>query len=197
MAGRALVVVVDDDLSVRESLPELLRQCGFSATAFASADDFVASSLVDQTSCLILDIAMPGRSGIELARELARERRLGHGPYAELCVHMENLRFSEAIQVLERSSAGPSHAESNHAGSRSAGPWTWCAGVPVQAVQRDRAARRRQGRARCGSLTADPPPVTRGGASAPRSDRKLARSSSERAFGCSQAAKCPPLGRRL
>ena len=72
MASRALVVVVDDDLSVRESLPELLQQCGFAATAFASADDFLASSTMDQTSCLILDIVMPGMSGIELARELAR-----------------------------------------------------------------------------------------------------------------------------
>ena len=75
MASRALVVVVDDDLSVRESLPELLRQCGFASTAFASADDFLASNVMDQTSCLILDIAMPGMSGIELARELARQRQ--------------------------------------------------------------------------------------------------------------------------
>ncbi len=72
MASRALVVVVDDDLSVRESLPELLRQCGFAATAFASAGDFLASSVTDPISCLILDIAMPGKSGIELAQELAR-----------------------------------------------------------------------------------------------------------------------------
>jgi CheY-like chemotaxis protein len=68
----ALIVVVDDDLSVRESLPELLRQCGFAATAFASAQDFLASNVIDQSSCLILDIAMPGMSGIELARELAK-----------------------------------------------------------------------------------------------------------------------------
>jgi FixJ family two-component response regulator len=72
MPSRALVVVVDDDLSVRESLPELLRQCGFAATAFASAYDFLASDVMDRTSCLILDIAMPGMSGIDLARELAR-----------------------------------------------------------------------------------------------------------------------------
>ena len=72
MASRAPVVVVDDDLSVRESLPELLRQCGFAAMAYATADAFLTSNVMDQISCLILDVAMPGMSGIELARELAR-----------------------------------------------------------------------------------------------------------------------------
>ena len=71
----ALVVVVDDDLSVRESLPELLRQCGFAATAFASADDFLAANVENQTSCLILDVAMPGMSGIELVRHLVQHGR--------------------------------------------------------------------------------------------------------------------------
>lgn len=73
MPSRPLVVVIDDDLSVRESLPDLLMQCGFAATAFASADAFLASSVMAQTSCLILDIAMPGMSGVELTRELARQ----------------------------------------------------------------------------------------------------------------------------
>jgi FixJ family two-component response regulator len=72
MTHGVLVVVVDDDISVRESLPELLHQCGFAATAFASAGDFLASPAMEQTACLILDIAMPGMSGVELARELAR-----------------------------------------------------------------------------------------------------------------------------
>lgn len=72
MASGVLLVVVDDDLSVRESLPELLRQCGFAATAFASAGDFLASPAMDQTSCLIVDVAMPEMSGVELVRELGR-----------------------------------------------------------------------------------------------------------------------------
>jgi len=72
MAGPPLVVIVDDDLSVRESLPELLRQCGFAATAFPSADALLASDVLGQAACLILDIAMPGVSGIALARELGR-----------------------------------------------------------------------------------------------------------------------------
>src|SRR5206468_7075851 len=71
---RPLISVVDDDDSVRESLPDLLRECGFAVQAFASAEEFLASDCVDQTSCLLLDIAMPGMSGPELQRELTRRR---------------------------------------------------------------------------------------------------------------------------
>ena len=70
MAKRLLVSVVDDDESVRESLPDLLRQFGFAAQAFASAEAFLASEVVGETSCLILDIAMPGMSGPDLQQEL-------------------------------------------------------------------------------------------------------------------------------
>jgi FixJ family two-component response regulator len=75
MVNRSLVSVVDDDESVRESLPDLLREFGFAAQTFASAEEFLASDYVDQTRCLILDIAMPGMSGPELQRELQRQRR--------------------------------------------------------------------------------------------------------------------------
>jgi FixJ family two-component response regulator len=74
MVTRSLVSVVDDDESVRESLPDLLRQLGFSARVFPSAEAFLASEVVAQTSCLILDIAMPGMSGPELQRELANRQ---------------------------------------------------------------------------------------------------------------------------
>jgi FixJ family two-component response regulator len=70
MAKRSLVSVVDDDESVRESLPDLLREFGFAVQAFSSAEEFLASEYVSQTRCLILDIAMPGMSGPELQREL-------------------------------------------------------------------------------------------------------------------------------
>jgi FixJ family two-component response regulator len=69
---RSLVSVVDDDESVRESLPDLLREFGFAVRAFSSAEDFLASDCVDKTKCLILDIAMPGMTGPELQRELKR-----------------------------------------------------------------------------------------------------------------------------
>jgi FixJ family two-component response regulator len=67
-----LSVVVDDDESVRESLPDLLREFGFTARAFSSAREFLSSGCVDEASCLILDIAMPGMSGPELQQELKR-----------------------------------------------------------------------------------------------------------------------------
>ena len=70
MIRRSLVSVVDDDESVRESLPDLLRQFGFASHAFSSAEAFLASEVVSETSCLILDVAMPGMSGPELQQEL-------------------------------------------------------------------------------------------------------------------------------
>jgi FixJ family two-component response regulator len=66
---------VDDDESVRESLPDLLLEFGFAARAFASAEEFLASEFLGQTQCLILDVAMPGMSGPDLQRELARRRQ--------------------------------------------------------------------------------------------------------------------------
>jgi FixJ family two-component response regulator len=74
MVNRALVAVVDDDESVRESLPHLLRQFGFAAQVFSSAEEFLASELIGQTDCLILDVAMRGMSGPGLQKELSRQR---------------------------------------------------------------------------------------------------------------------------
>lgn len=70
-----LVAVVDDDESVRESLPDLLRELGFAAHAFASAEEFLKSGVVDQARCLVLDIAMPGMSGPDLQRQLRRRQK--------------------------------------------------------------------------------------------------------------------------
>jgi FixJ family two-component response regulator len=75
MATPTLVSVVDDDESIRESLPDLLRQFGFAAQAFSSAEAFLASDLVNETRCLILDIAMPGMSGPDLQRELKNQQK--------------------------------------------------------------------------------------------------------------------------
>jgi FixJ family two-component response regulator len=72
---RPLVSVVDDDESVRESLPDLLRVFGFAVETFASAEEFLAFDRMGETRCLILDIAMPGMSGPELQRELLRRRQ--------------------------------------------------------------------------------------------------------------------------
>ena len=72
---RILVSVVDDDESVRESLPDLLQQFGFAARAFSSAEEFLASDCIDQTRCLLLDVAMPGMTGPDLQQELIRRRQ--------------------------------------------------------------------------------------------------------------------------
>ncbi|MFC5755685.1 MULTISPECIES: response regulator transcription factor [unclassified Rhizobium] len=71
-SARALVSVVDDDESVRESLPDLIRMFGYDVRAFSSADEFLDSEWVSRTNCLILDVAMPGMSGPELEEELIR-----------------------------------------------------------------------------------------------------------------------------
>jgi FixJ family two-component response regulator len=67
---RPLISVVDDDESVRESLPDLLNEFGYSVRAFSSPLEFLASDALEQTRCLILDVAMPGMTGIELQAEL-------------------------------------------------------------------------------------------------------------------------------
>src|SRR5215813_5194743 len=67
---QSLVSVVDDDESVRESLPDLLREFGFASRAFSSAEAFLSSDCVDRTKCLILDVCMPGKTGLDLHREL-------------------------------------------------------------------------------------------------------------------------------
>ena len=72
---RSLVSVVDDDESIRESLPDLLWEFGFAARAFSSAEEFLASDFVGQTRCLILDVAMPGMTGPDLQRELTLRRQ--------------------------------------------------------------------------------------------------------------------------
>jgi FixJ family two-component response regulator len=74
---RPLVSIVDDDESVRESLPDLLRELGFAVQAFASAEEFLRSDHIDRTQCLLVDIAMPGMSGLDLQRELlARQHKI-------------------------------------------------------------------------------------------------------------------------
>ena len=75
MALPRLITVIDDDESVCHSLPNLLRQFGFAARVFASATEFLASDAVAKSSCLILDVKMPGMSGPDLQRELKRRER--------------------------------------------------------------------------------------------------------------------------
>jgi FixJ family two-component response regulator len=69
------VSIVDDDESVRESLRGLIRSIGLGVQTFASAEDFARSAQLEQTDCLILDVRMPGMSGLDLQRELVASER--------------------------------------------------------------------------------------------------------------------------
>lgn len=84
---RALIAVVDDDESIRESLPELLHLLGFAARPFVSAEAFLKSDAIPATQCLILDISMPGMSGPQLQREL-KSRKL-HIPIIFITAHAD------------------------------------------------------------------------------------------------------------
>jgi FixJ family two-component response regulator len=70
-----LIAIVDDDESIREATTNLLKSYSFRAATFSSAEEFLNSSLVEKTKCLLLDLAMPGMSGLELQRRLAADRR--------------------------------------------------------------------------------------------------------------------------
>ena len=72
MNQRSLVCVVDDNESVRESLPDLLQFSGFDVQAFASAEAFLEASVASATKCLVLDVGLPGMSGPDLQQELTR-----------------------------------------------------------------------------------------------------------------------------
>lgn len=82
-----LITVVDDDESVRESLPDLIREFGFAANAFSSAEEFLESDSLKATKCLILDISMPGMSGPDLQRELQARRQ--EIPIVFITAHVE------------------------------------------------------------------------------------------------------------
>ena len=97
MGDIPLISVVDDDESVRESLPDLLRELGFAACAFPSAKAFLSSDCIDQTRCLILDVDMPGMSGPDLQLELERRQKkipiifiTGHGNEMVRQIMLEN-----------------------------------------------------------------------------------------------------------
>lgn len=94
MTGK-VVAVVDDDESVRESLPDLLASFGFEARPYASAEAFLDSGAVDEADCLVLDVAMPGMSGPDLHRELVRrEHRL---PVIFITAHSDNEALRNAL----------------------------------------------------------------------------------------------------
>jgi FixJ family two-component response regulator len=91
-----LVAVVDDDESVRESLPDLLREFGFATHSFSSAEEFLTSDSLVRTGCLLLDIAMPGMTGFDLQREL---KLRGHSiPIIFISAHKDEVVRRRAFQ---------------------------------------------------------------------------------------------------
>jgi FixJ family two-component response regulator len=96
IASRPLISVVDDDESVRESLPDLLREFGFTVETFSSAEQFLASDRIGATRCLILDIAMPGMSGPDLQRELTLRQETV--PIVFITAHADRSLFPRLIE---------------------------------------------------------------------------------------------------
>jgi FixJ family two-component response regulator len=91
-----LVAVVDDDESVRESLPDLLREFGLATHSFSSAEEFLTCDSLVHIRCLILDIAMPGMTGFDLQREL---KLRGHSiPIIFISAHKDEVVRRRAFQ---------------------------------------------------------------------------------------------------
>ncbi len=70
---QSLIIVVDDDPSMRVSIESLLRSVGHAVQSFATTQEFMQSTQLDAPGCLVLDIRLPGRSGLEFQQELARQ----------------------------------------------------------------------------------------------------------------------------
>jgi FixJ family two-component response regulator len=90
------VSIVDDDESVREALRNLLKSVGFQADAFASAEEFLAAGELAGTACLILDVRMPGMSGIELQDRLSESRRAL--PIVFISAHADEEARAQALE---------------------------------------------------------------------------------------------------
>jgi FixJ family two-component response regulator len=92
----ALISIVDDDESIREAIQSLLRSVGFRTKTFASAEQFLQSDQIETTACLILDVRMPGMSGLELQRQLkATQYRI---PIVFVTAHGDEEARSRALQ---------------------------------------------------------------------------------------------------
>jgi FixJ family two-component response regulator len=90
-----VISIVDDDESVREAIESLIKSVGLGARVFASAEEFLDSNRVEDTSCLILDMRMPGMSGLELQRRLATD---GYGiPIIFISAHSDDQTRAQAL----------------------------------------------------------------------------------------------------
>jgi FixJ family two-component response regulator len=96
VAESRAIAIVDDDESVREALKSLMRSVGFYAETFASAEDFLKANCLQATACLLLDLRLPGISGLELQRQLgAAPRRV---PVIFVTAHGNEVEQREALE---------------------------------------------------------------------------------------------------
>lgn len=97
MAASPLIVIVDDDASMRDALTSLLRSVGWRTAGFASAEAFLQSGQVHTTACLLLDVQLPGVSGLELQRQLrSRQARM---PIIFITAYGNEAMRAEALQA--------------------------------------------------------------------------------------------------
>lgn len=95
MPGAPLITIVDDDDSLRKSLDNLLRSVGFRTQGFSSAEAFLSSQQINDTACLILDVRMPGMSGLELQRQLGAGN--WHIPLIFVTAHTDDAARAQAL----------------------------------------------------------------------------------------------------
>ena len=95
MYGKPRIAVVDDDESVRQGLANLISSVGYEAELYASAEEFLASSEAGGAACLVLDLRMPGMSGLELQRRLAAHS--GGPPVIIITAHGDDEARAEAL----------------------------------------------------------------------------------------------------
>ena len=130
MAEAPIISVVDDDPSVRTATARLLRSMGFSVYAFASAQEFLSSPQLSETSCVIADVQMPGMTGVELQEYLIahdhgmpvifitafphdrlRERAINAGAVCFLSKPFDEARLLECVEqaLMKRQNTVPPH----------------------------------------------------------------------------------------
>ena len=97
MAASPLIAIVDDDESIRDALNSLLRSVGWRAEGFASAEAFLQSGQVHTTACLLLDVRLPGVSGLELQRQVSSSHT--HLPIIFMTAHGNEAMRAQALQA--------------------------------------------------------------------------------------------------
>ena len=97
MVESPLIAIVDDDASIRDALTSLLRAVGWRAEGFATAEAFLQSGQVHTTACLLLDVRLPGSSGLELQRQLRSSQ--ARMPIIFITAHGNEAMRAQALQA--------------------------------------------------------------------------------------------------